>query len=101
MTRAVGITPARVARGVRPLLPSRIVTQWSQPQAPTPEGVGALPRASSAPTSPLPVRQPGNRVRLRVRVPAEVLAAAEEGLCGLDDARRPTLADDAPPPVTF
>jgi hypothetical protein len=36
-----------------------------------------------------------------VRVPAEVLAAAEEGLCGLDDACRPTLADDAPPPVTF
>ncbi|QHT58038.1 hypothetical protein GXP71_19425 [Cellulomonas sp. H30R-01] len=62
--------------------------------------MGALSAARSG-SSSLPLRQPGNRVRLRVRVPAEVLEATEQGLAGLDDEHRRTLGQDAPPPVTF
>ncbi|AEE44741.1 hypothetical protein Celf_0601 [Cellulomonas fimi ATCC 484] len=91
----------RVARAPTALLRSRFVTQRSQPQGPTPEGVGALHRAASAPTSALPVRTPVPRVRLRVRVSADVLAATEQGLTDLDDDRARVLSDDAPPPVTF
>lgn len=76
------------------------MTEWSEEQGPAPEGVGALSAARSGPPS-LPLRQPGNRVRVRVRVPAEVLAAAEQGLAELDDEHRRTIGQDAPPPVTF
>ncbi|MDC7121446.1 hypothetical protein OMK64_07840 [Cellulomonas fimi] len=74
------------------------MTKWSEEQGPAPEGVGALSAARSA---SLPLRQPGNRVRVRVRVPADVLAATEQGLADLDDEQRRALGQDAPPPVTF
>lgn len=74
------------------------MTEWSSEPRPAPEGVGALSRARPSASS-LPLRQPGNRVRLRVRVPPEVLVATEEGLAALDEDQRPVLADGTPPPV--
>ncbi|NYI59467.1 hypothetical protein [Cellulomonas soli] len=59
---------------------------------------GALPRLTS---SGLPVRAPVARVRVRVRIPSEVLEAAWEGLQNLDDVHQPVLRGPLPPRPVF
>ncbi|WP_449386323.1 hypothetical protein [Cellulomonas soli] len=59
---------------------------------------GALPQLSPA---GLPRRAPVARVRVRVRVPSEVLEAAWQGLQNLDDAHRPVLSGPLPPRPSF
>lgn len=62
-----------------------------------PPPLGALPRGGAA---PLAARVPGGpRVRLRVRIPLDVLEATHAGLQDVDDDHRPPPSDEAPPPL--
>ncbi|MBO3085012.1 hypothetical protein [Cellulomonas fengjieae] len=59
----------------------------------------ALPVVVGALTHRLPARPAGNHpVRVRVRVPLDVLEATSAGLRGLDDKRRSEAAENPPSP---
>lgn len=85
-------------------VPSRFVTKTHRPPTRPVERVRALPGHGAAPEgpAPLPQREGVNRVRLRVRIPTDVLAATIDGLAQLDDHRAPELTESeaaaAPPP---
>ncbi|GIG22529.1 hypothetical protein Cch01nite_32530 [Cellulomonas chitinilytica] len=59
--------------------------------------MGALSRTGAA---PLAARVPAApRVRLRVRIPLDVLEATHAGLQDVDDQHRPPPSDETPPPL--
>lgn len=88
-------------------VPSRFVTKTYRPPTRPVAQVRALP-AGADPIrglAALPQRQAVQRVRLRVRVETDVLAATIEGLSQLDDHSAPELSPSAaaaapPPPVS-